>query len=475
VPADGEGGTHTFKLRVYDALRPQNAEESGAIAVKVTPKVAPTPTPKPVDETKGINWKLIIAAGVGGLILIGGIVTAVLMMGDKVPDVVNLELKAAEEKLAKEDLKLGTVTEEAAEEVASGHVIRTVPAKGESVPENKTVDVVISPVSNGVPRVLALTRGAAEAKLTAAGFTVGEVTTKVTGESTGGTVIEQTPEAGARALPQTPVALTIEKSRVIVPPLQGESIADAVAELERLGLARGATETTQTGATALTIVGSRPAAGETVDAGTAIDLLVEGQKTAVPGVVNLSLSQATNSITARGLKVAAVSHDRSNANARMDTVKSQEPAPNAEVAPGSDVRLVVWGQPIRRADLVAAAGVVFQRQKNLQADVRDHRRRGLATPISPSRCKKGFVYRLAFEGDHVCVTLATRQQVVADNDTAKERVEPDARLHAYGPATCRQGFVWREARDGDLVCVTPAIRTQTREDNQLAATRQTGV
>jgi hypothetical protein len=154
----------------------------------------------------------------------------------------------------------------------------------------------------------------------------------------------------------------------------------------------------------------------------------------------------------------------------MDTVKAQDPGENAQVAPGSDVRLTVWAEPIRIFDVVLHSGLVLQ-----PAIAHRTRPRELTAPIAPARCKRGFVHRFAFEGDRVCVTPATRQQVLDDNAAARDRVEPDASLHAYGPATCRQGFVWREARDGDLVCVTPVIRTKTREDNQLASSRQTGV
>ena len=110
VPANAEAGTQSFKLRVYDARNPENADESGAIAATVPAKVAPPPPPP--DDRKKINWPLIIGASVGGLVLVGGIITAVLMLGgDKVPDLANLELKAAEEALIKAELKLGNYME----------------------------------------------------------------------------------------------------------------------------------------------------------------------------------------------------------------------------------------------------------------------------------------------------------------------------------------------------------------------------
>ncbi len=41
----------------------------------------------------------------------------------------------------------------------------------------------------------------------------------------------------------------------------------------------------------------------------------------------------------------------------------------------------------------------------------------------------------------------------------------DSALAQYGPDTCRQGYVWREAYQGDHVCVRPWVRAQARRDN----------
>jgi beta-lactam-binding protein with PASTA domain len=364
------------------------------------------------------------------------------------------------------------VTEEAADEVEPGRVIKQTPAAGESAPDDQTVNVVISPASNAVPRVLALTVPAAEAKLSEAGFVPGEKTMQATGESPGGTVTAQSPEAGARALPGTSVALTVEKMRVVVPGVQGQTVPVAVAALQSRGLTQGATETTNTGAPALTVVGSRPAGGETVDAGTAVDLLVEGQKVAVPQVTGKHLSQATTAIANAGLRLAPpITRDHRRPGGPIDTVRDQKPAAGTQVAPGSDVRLTVWAQQRHVIDPAARVELLHRVRPGV-ADIA--RPRGVAEPIKASVCKKGFVWRLAYEGDHTCVTLATREQVLADNDAAKERVETNPALLGYGPATCKQGYVWREAREGDVVCVTPAVRSLTRADNEQAEARRAG-
>ncbi len=88
----------------------------------------------------------------------------------------------------------------------------------------------------------------------------------------------------------------------------------------------------------------------------------------------------------------------------------------------------------------------------------------------PDTCVNGYVWREAFDGDHVCVTPDTRTQAALDNSQAAARRQPGG--GAWGPNTCRQGYVWREASPSDLVCVTPDIRTQAAVDNRQAASRR---
>jgi hypothetical protein len=85
-------------------------------------------------------------------------------------------------------------------------------------------------------------------------------------------------------------------------------------------------------------------------------------------------------------------------------------------------------------------------------------------------CKQGFVWRDAVRDDHVCVTLAARDNAASDTAAAASRRQPGG--GASGPDTCKIGFVWRGATPADHVCVTPQVRTQVAADNQMAPTRR---
>src|SRR3569833_409914 len=75
----------------------------------------------------------------------------------------------------------------------------------------------------------------------------------------------------------------------------------------------------------------------------------------------------------------------------------------------------------------------------------------------------GYVWREAYNGDHVCVNPTIRSEAAADNAAASSRVQPGG--GPFGRDTCKQGFVWREARASDHVCVPPATRTRTAREN----------
>jgi len=82
------------------------------------------------------------------------------------------------------------------------------------------------------------------------------------------------------------------------------------------------------------------------------------------------------------------------------------------------------------------------------------------------RCKPGLVYRQARPADHVCVTPASALEAADDNrPEVQQRRLPTPRGGPYGPDTCLSGYVWRDAFDGDHVCVFPETRTQAAREN----------
>ena len=78
-------------------------------------------------------------------------------------------------------------------------------------------------------------------------------------------------------------------------------------------------------------------------------------------------------------------------------------------------------------------------------------------------CQSGFVWRNAFSGDTICVSVQRRDQVASENSRAASNRNPTG--GDFGPNTCRQGFVWRVANPKDEVCVTTASRDRVAQEN----------
>jgi hypothetical protein len=98
----------------------------------------------------------------------------------------------------------------------------------------------------------------------------------------------------------------------------------------------------------------------------------------------------------------------------------------------------------------------------------------LTTPFGPAldgKCAKGYVWREAYKGDHVCVSTRTHDDAALDNAAAKDHVVSVVHMR---DDTCKPGYVWRQAKQDDHICVTPDVRSETAEDNARGPVRVAG-
>lgn len=228
----------------------------------------------------------------------------------------------------------GTVT------AAAGLAPHTVAA---SVPTPGTLRVLINPpiviplpnVNNGVavnvPWTIAASAAAGNVALTLAKVTFAN--------------------ASAAAVPAgtlTSGQITVTAAPVAVPSVVGQTEAAARTAITGAGLTVG-TVTQQTSATvpAGSVISQNPAAGASVAAGSAVNLVVSsGAPAAVtaPNVVGQTQAAAQTAITDAGLTVGTVTQQPS-ATVPAGSVISQNPAAGASVAAGTAVNLVVSSGP----------------------------------------------------------------------------------------------------------------------------------
>jgi serine/threonine-protein kinase len=196
-----------------------------------------------------------------------------------------------------------------------------------------------------VPEVVGLTRAEAVSAVEDAGLEP-EVRRRPSDEDEG-TVFRQDPEAGATVSEGDTVTLIVSSGPrpVEVPSLEGLSVRQAENLLVDEGLELG--EVTRTASSEVPqgdIFEQDPAAGATVDAGSAVDVTVSSgpDVVAVPPVVGLSEDDAVATLQGDGFEVQI---NRDASDAAEGTVFAQDPQAGSEVPPGSTVVIAVSEGP----------------------------------------------------------------------------------------------------------------------------------
>ena len=218
----------------------------------------------------------------GSLALPGSAVAVWVSIGPctvVVPDVIGALRADAVDALAGAGLVAGTVTEVYNEITPAGRVISQAPASGARVVPGTPVSLVLSlgPEPVPVPDVVGMTRSNADTALAGGRMTTGTVTEQCSAAVAAGRVISQTPAAGALAVPGTGVALVLSTGpcQVVVPNVTGLNLVQALnaltgAELVSGTVAEEFNETVPLGQ----VISQSPAAGVTVVAGSAVDIVL---------------------------------------------------------------------------------------------------------------------------------------------------------------------------------------------------------
>jgi serine/threonine-protein kinase len=138
------------------------------------------------------------------------------------------------------------------------------------------------------------------------------------------------------------VAGVLRSNAADVPDLEGLSVSQAVRALNEVELELGKVDYTSEvppGFEEGQVVSQDPAAGEQVDQGTSVDVVVAGKaEVEVPEVLGLSVDEATQTFEGAGFLVKPVDVEN---DAEVGTVVDQSPAGGELVAPGSEVTILV--------------------------------------------------------------------------------------------------------------------------------------
>jgi len=149
-----------------------------------------------------------------------------------VPGIIGLTQTDAQTAIVGAGLTVGAITSVNAAAPA-GQVVSQSPSVGASVAPNSAVSFTVSlgPALVTVPSVVGLAQAAAQSTITGAGLTVGAITNANSATVPAGSVISQTPTAGASVAPSSAVALVVSSG----PAATGVPTVDRVIFSEGLG------------------------------------------------------------------------------------------------------------------------------------------------------------------------------------------------------------------------------------------------
>ena len=162
-----------------------------------------------------------------------------------------------------------------------------------------------------------------------------------------GVILNQFPVAGTQVKEGRTIKFvtSLGQKMVAIPALTGESVRQAMLDLETAGLNLG--EIAWAFSDTLperVVVFSYPAAGSQIPLGSQVNLMVNRGRasnfTYMPKVIGLTIDEATKRITDKGLKVGVVTY-RVDENYLPETVLEQSEPEGTELDVGTEIDLVV--------------------------------------------------------------------------------------------------------------------------------------
>ena len=218
------------------------------------------------------------------LLLLAALIVAALVFGPQlfkaapqkqsVPTITGLTRAQAERTITDSSLKVGEVTTAASKEVAEGRVISQDPEAGNQVTPDSKVDFVVSTGKPSIPLpdVVGQNKDDAADQLRSEGLRV--VLTSRDADDPKDQVVEMQPPAGTEVSDGSKVTLFWSDGPEKVPNVIGKTEADATTLIEDAGFKVSRVTDSSTKAKKGTVLQQSPAAGQTLDKGSTVTIVV---------------------------------------------------------------------------------------------------------------------------------------------------------------------------------------------------------
>ena len=233
-------------VTAYLEGRPVDAPTAVAAPVSAAPPTETTsffqenaPLPYQEEERRRRRWPLILLVILVLALLAGAVALGLSLFASNqqvtTPDVTNMTVREAEQRLTSQGLQLGDVNRVNSDSVPKGRIVGQDPSAGEQVDKGSSVDVRVSAGSKmvTVPFVIGKSRDEAEQILSDAGLDPRFETRDSTEPKD--TVIETNPNAATSVEAGSTVTVVLSSGPVDVPNVVGLSQGTATSRLQNAG------------------------------------------------------------------------------------------------------------------------------------------------------------------------------------------------------------------------------------------------
>jgi beta-lactam-binding protein with PASTA domain len=309
-----------------------------------------TPVPYAPDEPPRRNGWYVLGAVLAVLLIgIGGVILYNALKDDgssgqvAVLNVVGMAVDQAKQQLSAQGLQAQDDPQETGT-TPPNVVFQQDPKADSKVAKGSAVKLsyVKAKAQVDLPNVVGQPLAQAQAALQQLGLTV--QTTEQEATQPAGTVLAQDPAAGKVDAAST-VKLTVSKGvgKVAVPNVNGLDVVSATSQLSGAGLQVKQTQEPSERVESGTVIRTDPGAGQTVDKGTTVTLVVSSgpPQVGVPMIVGMTESAARDALQAAGFLVAKSDIDVPYNSSQAGTVINQNPPAGTPAPKGSTVSITV--------------------------------------------------------------------------------------------------------------------------------------
>lgn len=194
-----------------------------------------------------------------------------------------------------------------------------------------------------VPDLTGMTYNQAEAALQEVNLKIEKGDEVIDYDVEQGQIVSQIPTSGSKVKSGNRVVVSISKGvkEGTVPNLIGKSLDDAIFLLDKYGFNQGSTTVEASDMPKDTVIKQTPEAGEEARPGTTVSITVsEGPKEAVPNVIGLNITEATETLEAAKFVVGDIVYEMSDVYAKDIVIWQQEIA-SGEIKEGATINLKI--------------------------------------------------------------------------------------------------------------------------------------